>query len=440
VVVIAAGAVGDAGTVLIVFVVALLLIPAALTLAAGGGVATPATLCGLVAAILWVLGRLNGSPSAGVSIGTRLAMLAYGTVVLISYAAAVLEARVPVETRGADRGVIVTVSLLGVALLASEMIPSRARLDAVLKAALLAGALAAVVAILQFAFSFDVTAHIGLPGFSRLHTGYEAITRRGGFNRVSGTALWPIELSAALTMLIPIGLHFIFATRRLVWVIVTVVVAAAVPLSISRTGVIGLITVAVVMLPAWPNEFRLKVVSATLTLVVAVSIAVPGLVTELYNLFAKAGHDDSVTARQKDWAVAEAYFNRRPWFGRGFGTFIPSRYRVFDNQWLLSLVEVGLIGTLAFLTVLLVGIGCARAVRRMSTGARDRDLAQALIASIAVALVTCVTFDFLSFPLARGVAFLLLGCAGALLRLQRVATPPEIDASAVLSGAGATPP
>jgi O-antigen ligase len=226
-----------------------------------------------------------------------------------------------------------------------------------------------------------------------------------------------------------------------VWVIVTVVVAAAVPLSISRTGVIGLITVAVVMLPAWPNEFRLKVVSATLTLVVAVSIAVPGLVTELYNLFAKAGHDDSVTARQKDWAVAEAYFNRRPWFGRGFGTFIPSRYRVFDNQWLLSLVEVGLIGTLAFLTVLLVGIGCARAVRRMSTDARDRDLAQALIASIAVALITCVTFDFLSFPLARGVAFLLLGCAGALLRLQRVATtPPEIDASAVLSGAGATPP
>src|SRR4029079_1688798 len=158
---------------------------------------------------------------------------------LVSYAMAVLEARVPVEARGADRGVVGAVALLGVALLDSEMIPSRARLDAVLKAALIAGALVAVVAIVQFAFSYDVTQYVGIPGFSRLHTGYEAITRRAGFNRVSGTALWPIELSAALTMLIPIGLHFVFVTRRLRWVLVTIVITAAVPLSISRAGWCG---------------------------------------------------------------------------------------------------------------------------------------------------------------------------------------------------------
>jgi len=435
----AAQSVGDAATALIVFVVALLLVPAALTLAAGGGVATPATLCGLVAAVLWIIGRLTGPPTPGVSIGTRLALLAFGAVVLVSYASAILQARVPLEARGADRGLVVTISLLGVALLASEMIPTRARLDAVLKAAVVAGAIAAAVAIVQFAFSYDVTKYVGIPGFSRVHTGYETITRRAGFNRVSGTALWPIELSAALTMLIPIGLHFIFVTRRLRWVIVTALIAAAVPLSISRTGVIGLVTVAVVLLPAWPKEFRRRVTLATLSLVVAVSIAVPGLISALYRLFSKAGHDDSVTAREKDWAVAERYFNRQPWFGRGFGTFIPSQFRVFDNQYLLNLVEIGLIGTLAFLVVLFVGIGAARAVRRLSRDAGDRDLAQALIASILVALVTCVTFDFLSFPLARGVVFLLLGCAGALLRFQRAehAVDEEADTRAVAAGVSA---
>jgi O-antigen ligase/polysaccharide polymerase Wzy-like membrane protein len=431
-------AVGDAATILIVFVVTLLLVPAALTLAAGGGVATPATLCGLVAAAFWILGRMPGAATPGVSIGTRLALLAFGAVVLVSYAMAVLEARVPVEARGADRGVVVAVALLGVALLASEMIPSRARLDAVLKAALIAGALVAVVAIVQFAFSYDVTQYVGIPGFSRLHTGYEAITRRAGFNRVSGTALWPIELSAALTMLIPIGLHFVFVTRRLRWVLVTIVITAAVPLSISRTGVIGLATVALVLFPAWPKEFRRRVAAATLSLVVAVSIAIPGLLTALYHLFSKAGKDNSVTAREKDWSVAAAYFDRRPWFGRGLGTFVPSRYRVFDNQYLLSLVEIGLIGTVAFVIVLFVGIGAARAVRRSSTNAGDRDLAQALIASIAVALVTCVTFDFLSFSLARGITFLLVGCAGALLRLQRAPKSREVEERA--TPVGVSPP
>jgi O-antigen ligase len=210
-------------------------------------------------------------------------------------------------------------------------------------------------------------------------------------------------------------------------VIVTVLIASAVPLSISRTGVIGLATVALVLFPAWPKEFRRRVAAATLSLVVAVSIAIPGLLTALYNLFSKAGQDNSVTARQKDWSVAAAYFDRRPWFGRGFGTFVPTRYRVFDNQYLLSLVEIGLIGTLAFVIVLLVGIGAARAVRRMSTDAGDRDLAQGLIASIAVAIVTCATFDFLSFPLARGVTFLLVGCAGALLRFQRSSNLVDVD-------------
>jgi len=51
-----------------------------------------------------------------------------------------------------------------------------------------------------------------------------------------------------------------------------------------------------------------------------------------------------------------------------------------------------------------------------------------------VALVTCVTFDFLSFPLARGIAFLLLGCAGALLRFQRAPKPPDVDVRAVPVG------
>ena len=52
-----------------------------------------------------------------------------------------------------------------------------------------------------------------------------------------------------------------------------------------------------------------------------------------------------------------------------------------------------------------------------------------MTASVAVAMVTFGTFDALSFAIASGLIFMLLGCAGAALRLVRSgigspATPP----------------
>src|SRR5262245_32179573 len=148
-----ARSIGDAATVLAVYVVLLLVVPAALILATGGGAATPATLCGLVAALLWASGRWSGAPaSRHVARGVRLTLLGFGIVVLVSYAAAVLEARAPIEVRAADRGLVVMVAMLGTALLASEVIPSRERLEFVLRVAVVAGVIASVVAILQFVF------------------------------------------------------------------------------------------------------------------------------------------------------------------------------------------------------------------------------------------------------------------------------------------------
>jgi polysaccharide biosynthesis protein PslJ len=65
------------------------------------------------------------------------------------------------------------------------------------------------------------------------------------------------------------------------------------------------------------------------------------------------------------------------------------------------------------------GWSLARRVRRMSTDSAERDLAQSLAASTAVAGLTFGTFDALGFPMATGLTFLLLGCVGALWRLAK---------------------
>jgi polysaccharide biosynthesis protein PslJ len=71
---------------------------------------------------------------------------------------------------------------------------------------------------------------------------------------------------------------------------------------------------------------------------------------------------------------------------------------------------------------LLTGVALALLARRLSHDPVDRDLAHALAAAILVAGVGFFSFDALSFPVATGVAFLLVGCAGALWRLQRQVT------------------
>ncbi|MFP5248782.1 MAG: O-antigen ligase domain-containing protein, partial [Acidobacteriota bacterium] len=61
-----------------------------------------------------------------------------------------------------------------------------------------------------------------------------------------------------------------------------------------------------------------------------------------------------------------------------------------------------------------------------------RHFGQALVAAIAVAIVTSATFDSLSFPMFSGLIFLVLGIAGAYDGIMTA----EDYASALLSGSG----
>ena len=55
----------------------------------------------------------------------------------------------------------------------------------------------------------------------------------------------------------------------------------------------------------------------------------------------------------------------------------------------------------------------------MTQNQQQRELGQALIASIMVAVVSSATFDALTFPMFSGLLFLIIGCAGAYLGLMK---------------------
>ena len=63
------------------------------------------------------------------------------------------------------------------------------------------------------------------------------------------------------------------------------------------------------------------------------------------------GTDDSVQGRTHDYGNAFEEIAKHLWLGRGLGTWYAPKHQVFDNQYLLSLVEVGVLGMVAFMGI-----------------------------------------------------------------------------------------
>lgn len=86
---------------------------------------------------------------------------------------------------------------------------------------------------------------------------------------------------------------------------------------------------------------------------------------------------------------------------------------IFDNEYLNSTVELGLVGVLALLVFLLVPAMVALTARRRSADPELRLLCAAL-AGAGFAATTCsFTFDSMSFPMFVNVYALIAGLAGA---------------------------
>jgi O-antigen ligase len=150
---------------------------------------------------------------------------------------------------------------------------------------------------------------------------------------------------------------------------------------------------------------------------VALGFLVPGLLGSIKNLFLSIQSDNSFTGRTDDYAIVSRLFSRAPFFGRGWGTLLPDRYVLLDNQLLKTLLEGGLLALAALLLLFALGIGAARGAYHRATDPEGRDLGQSFAAAIAIGMVSFATFDAFAFVTVPATLFLVIGCSGALWRL-----------------------
>ncbi len=400
----------------------LLFIPSALVLSPLGGAGSPATLFA-VALMGWYL-ALRLHPASALDQGgqpIRVAAALFGCAILAAYVSANRHALPTLERNGADRGLISMTGWLGVLLLAVDGIGRWDQLRTMLRRVVTGATAVAAVGIAQFATGLNIATYVSIPGFI-MKVPFVDLTVRDGLNRPSATTAQPLEFAAVLALCLPFALHQArFAgpgSRGRRWLQVALI-AGALPMTVSRSAVLGLAAVALTLVPTWPKQHRR---AAYLVMLGAAGLLWAGasrILGVLYQLFSQIGAESSSTSRIGAYSRAVPFIAQHPWFGRGFQTFFPQTYFFADNQYLTSLIETGIVGLLALLALLATGWFAARSARRAIPDVQTRDLLQCLAASVAAAAVSFSTFDALSFATATGLTFLVLGCAGAAWRLAR---------------------
>ncbi|MFZ5851094.1 MAG: O-antigen ligase family protein [Actinomycetota bacterium] len=429
----------DATTVASLFVLLLFLVPSRLVVRPVGGTGTPANLLALGALLWWATARLV--PGLGGARGrqpVRAGLAPLVLVVLASYTYAMLrgwtielnlhqrsdvfanlvpptlDQRAALQVSAADRGLLSLAAWAGITVLVADGVRRRADLDRLLRRLVLAASVMASLGIMQYFTGVDIAGAFRIPGLS-VNGEFGAVGQRSVVRRVAATAIHPIEFGVVLAAVLPLALHYALhappARRRAAW-LQAGLVGAALPMAVSRSGILALL----VLVPAWPARWRWRALLFAPFLAVGMRLAAPGLLGTIRSLFTNLANDPSAQGRTADFGPVLRLVAESPWLGRGFFTFMPRLYRTLDDQYLLILVELGVLGFLALLVFFGAAVGAARGARRRSGEPATRHLGQALAAAVAALAVSYATFDALGFPMAASLTFLLVGCCGALWR------------------------
>jgi polysaccharide biosynthesis protein PslJ len=425
---------------LVVYAVLLLLIPAQLVFRPLGAPGTPANLWAIGGLIWWCC--LAVAPAAATT-PIRVAGGLLAVSILASYANGMMSgwyappgvhqtfddvvSLIPLTVdqvnalmlRAADRGLMTAAGWLGVLFVAAEGLRSWRDLETIGAWLSWLGAMVAAIGMVQYFTGVNIVQYLTIPGLSP-NTEVGAVDGRSVLFRVSGTAVHPIEFGVVMACLFGLALHRTMYVRGRWWTHVpTALIFTAAFLAVSRSAMLCLIIVGLVLFAGWPARWRLRALLLTPLAVVGLRAAFPGLVGTLIALFTNVGNDPSVQGRTDDYAVVFDLTGDHPWLGRGVYTFLPQTYRVLDNQWLGILLELGLLGVLVVVGTITTSFLCARSAFRHARDERSRNLGLVLSAAILASAVAMLTYDSWAYRMQSGLAFLTMGLAGAAWRLAR---------------------
>jgi hypothetical protein len=320
----------------------------------------------------------------------------------------------------------------------SSVVDSRQALDRLIQLLVLGGAVVALFALYEWRSGVNVFNSLErvIPLIDFRPEMLPPTPARGDRPRVYASGQHAIALGAALVMLLPLAVYLWRRSGKYLWMGCGALLVMGALSTGSRTAVVMLF-VSLVMFFIMKREATVRLLPWLLPMFIVVQVAMPGtLGTFKSAFFPKQGlvqdelaGEGTGTGRLQDVGPSLQEWGRKPFFGIGFGTRLPSEHdgktnaRILDDQWLSSLLEVGALGIFALVWLFV------RAVRRLKFRAKHDDtdygwLLTALATSITAYAIGMLTYDAFSFIQVTLLMFVCLGLGAAALRLAPENDPP----------------
>jgi len=351
------------------------------------------------------------------------------------------------EGGGAFKSLSYFLGFLAVFVLVASTIKTQAAMDTVVRALVIGATIVAFSAIYESRSGYNVFDQLAdwIPVLIReARGGFEA---RGGNVRVYASAQHPIALSAALFMAFPLALYLVGRAstqlRSRLWIVAAGICAMGAVATISRTTVIMVVALGIVAV--WVRGRKVvRFWPFLLVLPIAIHFAVPGALGGIYkaitfqggglaaDAYARPGEQGS--GRLADLGPGLRLWDESPLVGKGIGSQVTTKEAgvaqtaegaqgaviIFDNEWLNTLVSLGVVGLVAvawFVLGSLITIG--RFARRVR-GPRS-DLAAACAAAIGAFGIAMFVFDAFAFVQAT-IFFFMIAAIG--LQARRLGPRP----------------
>jgi hypothetical protein len=219
---------------------------------------------------------------------------------------------------------------------------------------------------------------------------------------ITGPTRHALSVTTILGMALPFAVVLAALTpvrrRRLLWGLAACLIIAGALITQRKSGAVVPAMALLVLFVLRPRQLLRLAPFGLAALAVALALT-PGIFSTVREL-GHTSEQDSTTGRTSDYPAVVPDVLTRPMIGRGFGTLDSERvdtYRIFDNEYLGQLFQVGALGLLAFIAMIVTPLIVARSVLRSDDPVRGPPALAAGAACLAFG-VACALYDILTFP------------------------------------------
>lgn len=217
-----------------------------------------------------------------------------------------------------------------------------------------------------------------------------------------GPAEAALELATMLALAVPIAFVGIMQAERRrnrVLYAVAACILLAGGLTTFRKSSLIMPAVAVVVLMAFKPRQVVRLAPLAVVLFIVVHILAPGAIGGVTGQLTSSQLTSVGTTahRTSGYDAIRPFVWTNPAFGQGYGSYNANLYRILDSQILMTTIETGVIGLVAYLSMMLTTLFSARRLFRHPDGKWAR-MALGLGTSAMVFFASSFLFDTMAFP------------------------------------------